>query len=713
MHFVGIFLYISSVIVSVSFEASRTFFLTTYALAPEIMILIIIGYFYPLMVFVFAYFSGQQKNSKAFFQSQAFLASTLCVSLGLIGTFFGLSEMVASISAGMNAEGDFNVKISSLLDSIGSSLDAMSLAFLTSILGVAASVLILVSCNYLALYFKDKEVSAGTIGAYGVTYSESSSMNAEDLSNAIHRSFSPIFSALSASVEGNNEVQRTLSNKLDDFMLKQSSRLNEGFDHMSTYAEKIIEQMTLSNTHLASLQTTYENSNSQYNAQTQDFHQQLSQIADFSSKIATDLKQEASSSEAVRALLENIDNSLRSLSSGVDQGLADANYISKQIVSEVSTSNDTLGALRQTFVTFDASYQTQITHLNTQFDNIDRNLRSFSTGVEQGIEDSKYLSNQIVSEVSSSNENLGALRQTFVTFDDSYQTQAARFNTLIDKHSQDTAALASVMQAIMILLAPPLYDALAQAITDNKLNIMFQPNINKEQEIIGCEVFVKWDDPVRGTVSNMDIFSLEMRNHAGLMVDLDKWVLTNSIYQLATWIKDGVWKKDSIMSINISESLLTDTSLISFLKAAITSNMVPPSYLAIEFNESSVSNSNFPNLKQTCKDIKDLGCNIYIDNYGSGHFSMVMYQQLYVHKLKIDRAIIKEFLDTKANGSILRSIIASSRELGIELMAEGVEDNTEKATLVENGISYFQGYCASAPLNSSDYYIYLNEFSEV
>jgi len=649
MHFIGILLYFSSVIVAISFDASRTFLLTTFTLAPEIMILIIIGFFYPLMVFVFAYFSDQQKITKAFFQSQAFLASTLCVSLGLIGTFFGLSGMVASISAGMNAEGDFNVKITSLLSSIGSSLDAMSLAFLTSILGVAASVIILVSCNYLALYFKNQRVDAGTIGAPSGTYSESSPMNVDDFSNAIHRSFSPIFSALSASVDGNNEVQRSLSNKLDDLMLKQSHILNEGFEHISKYAEKIIEQMTLSNTHLASLQTTYESSNSQYTAQTQVFHQQLSQMAEFSSKIATELKEGAANSHAVQALLENIDNSLHSLSSGVDQGLADANYVSKQIVSEVSTSNDTLGALRQTFVTFDASYQ----------------------------------------------------------------TQAARFNTLTDKHSQDAAALMSVMQAIKIVLAPPLHDALATAITDNKLNIMFQPNINKDQGIVGCEVFVKWDDPVRGRVSNMDIFSPDMQNHVGLMADLDKWVLTHSIQQLATWIKNGVWKKDSIMSINVSVSLLTDPSLISFLKDAITSNMVPASYLAIEFNESSVSNTNFQNLKQTCKDINDLGCNIYIDNYGSGHFSMVMYQQLYVNKLKVDRVIIKEFLDTKSSGSILRSIIASSRELGIDLMAEGVEDDIQKSRLVEHGISYFQGYCASAPVNSSDYYTYLNEHSEV
>ena len=649
MHFIGILLYFSSVIVAISFDASRTFLLTTFTLAPEIMILIIIGFFYPLMVFVFAYFSDQQKITKAFFQSQAFLASTLCVSLGLIGTFFGLSGMVASISAGMNAEGDFNVKITSLLSSIGSSLDAMSLAFLTSILGVAASVIILVSCNYLALYFKNQRVDAGTIGAPSGTCSESSPMNVDDFSNAIHRSFSPIFSALSASVDGNNEVQRSLSNKLDDLMLKQSHILNEGFEHISKYAEKIIEQMTLSNTHLASLQTTYESSNSQYTAQTQVFHQQLSQMAEFSSKIATELKEGAANSHAVQALLENIDNSLHSLSSGVDQGLADANYVSKQIVSEVSTSNDTLGALRQTFVTFDASYQ----------------------------------------------------------------TQAARFNTLTDKHSQDAAALMSVMQAIKIVLAPPLHDALATAITDNKLNIMFQPNINKDQGIVGCEVFVKWDDPVRGRVSNMDIFSPDMQNHVGLMADLDKWVLTHSIQQLATWIKNGVWKKDSIMSINVSVSLLTDPSLISFLKDAITSNMVPASYLAIEFNESSVSNTNFQNLKQTCKDINDLGCNIYIDNYGSGHFSMVMYQQLYVNKLKVDRVIIKEFLDTKSSGSILRSIIASSRELGIDLMAEGVEDDIQKSRLVEHGISYFQGYCASAPVNSSDYYTYLNEHSEV
>ncbi len=95
--------------------------------------------------------------TRKFFNSQVTLASTLCVSLGLIGTFIGLASMVASISSGMNADGDFSSKINTLLLSIGTSLDAMSLAFLTSILGVGASTILSVSCNYLAFFYKDTE----------------------------------------------------------------------------------------------------------------------------------------------------------------------------------------------------------------------------------------------------------------------------------------------------------------------------------------------------------------------------------------------------------------------------------------------------------------------------------------------------------------------------------------------------------------------------
>jgi EAL domain-containing protein (putative c-di-GMP-specific phosphodiesterase class I) len=648
MYFIGLFLYFSAVILLTMFEVGRVFITTTYSLAPEILTLIVISYFYPLVVFALAYFSKEKKITKTFFQSQVILASTLCVSLGLIGTFLGLSEMVASISAGMNADGDFNVKITSLLGSIGSSLDAMSLAFLTSILGVGASVVILVCCNYIGLYFKDAKSKGGAQGGSSEGHSESSYLDAEVIAEAINRSLSAnLLSPLSASLDENNQLQRNISSSFDTFVSNQERLMNDDAEKISTYSQKIIEQMTNNNNNIVSLQTVLENSNRQLNQSVQVFNENLEKIADFSSEINVEVKGSGAHLASAQGLLEVIDGKLQNINSGVYQGLEEANYSSNKIVTEISTSNESLGALRNIFEDFDVSYQDQLT----------------------------------------------------------------RFNNHLEMQNHESKALSSVMQDLKFLLAPPLDEALGLAITNNKLGLAFQSNNDKDGKVIGCEVLVRWDDPIRGVVSNGDIFSPDMQNHQELMIQLDKWVLNSGMQQLATWLKTDVWTKESVMSMNVSQSLLVDASLIPFLKQVIEDNMISTANIAIEVNESVILSSHFETLKETFKEIRDLGCKIYVDHYGAGHSSIIMYQQLGVNKLKIARSVVSELRDENANGAVIRSIVASCKELGIEVIAEGVEDEFQKSRLLEFGINYFQGYLSSAPISSADYTAYINSDS--
>ncbi|EDJ1214271.1 hypothetical protein GFA11_24455, partial [Salmonella enterica subsp. enterica serovar Kentucky] len=129
----------------------------SYLLA-QVLTLIMGGiYLYPLIIFLFiCVFSVKTENAKKIIDSQTKLAASVSVSLGLIGTFQGLTAMVSSIAKSMGGSSDMAEKMNSMLNAISAALSAMSYAFLTSILGVAVSVLLMLSLNFWKFYFKER-----------------------------------------------------------------------------------------------------------------------------------------------------------------------------------------------------------------------------------------------------------------------------------------------------------------------------------------------------------------------------------------------------------------------------------------------------------------------------------------------------------------------------------------------------------------------------
>jgi len=154
MFLIGLIIYFLVPVAVFLSEGARGFVTTSYALSPEITIAILVFYVYPFLVFLAGVVLKKRGliNRKVF-KTQVVLASTLAISLGLIGTFVGLASMVAGIAGGMAADGDFATKMSAMLESISAAMDSMSLAFLTSILGVATSIVILFSGNFMETFF--------------------------------------------------------------------------------------------------------------------------------------------------------------------------------------------------------------------------------------------------------------------------------------------------------------------------------------------------------------------------------------------------------------------------------------------------------------------------------------------------------------------------------------------------------------------------------
>ncbi|HAY0218770.1 TPA: hypothetical protein U0V61_004774 [Escherichia coli] len=164
MYLLGFLFYVFPIVSYFLFPAIGNMIRQAILLAPVISYGCLIIWSYPLFIFLFHIISNRSSYKKYNFLSvQAKLSASVCVSLGLIGTFLGLTDMIASIAGSLSGDGDISSKMNAMISSIASALNAMSFAFLTSIIGVAISVLILLSLNFWSFFYKkDEELSANS-----------------------------------------------------------------------------------------------------------------------------------------------------------------------------------------------------------------------------------------------------------------------------------------------------------------------------------------------------------------------------------------------------------------------------------------------------------------------------------------------------------------------------------------------------------------------
>jgi diguanylate cyclase (GGDEF)-like protein/PAS domain S-box-containing protein len=238
---------------------------------------------------------------------------------------------------------------------------------------------------------------------------------------------------------------------------------------------------------------------------------------------------------------------------------------------------------------------------------------------------------------------------------------------------------------------------LRRAIEREEIKVLFQPIVRLEDRAIaGFEALARWDHPKLGRLSPTEFISIA--EEIGLIVDLGLFVLDHTAKQLAQWQAATRTREPVFASVNVSSRQLLRHDLIQDLRGVLGRTPLARGTLKLEITESLVM-ENPEHAAQMLTRIKELGAGLSLDDFGTGHSSLAYLQRFPFDTIKIDQSFVR----TTARGTrpvILRSIIALAHDLGMEVVAEGAETDSDAVELYQLGCEYAQGFAFGEPMTA-------------
>jgi diguanylate cyclase (GGDEF)-like protein len=257
------------------------------------------------------------------------------------------------------------------------------------------------------------------------------------------------------------------------------------------------------------------------------------------------------------------------------------------------------------------------------------------------------------------------------------------YTTKMDKHSPRRLTLMGELR---------------QAFDRNELELYYQPKIciNKDR-ISGAEALVRWNHAVHGFMTPDEFIPLAERS--GLIKQLSWWVLQNALAQAVLWHEKGIAIG---VAVNISPSILLDPELPESIIGLLASHKLPRGTLTLEITETSVLKD--PDLAlEILIRLSDMGITISIDDFGTGYSSLSYLKKMPASEVKIDKSFVVDMLKNDNDAVIVRATIDLAHNLGMKVVAEGVENKETAARLKELKCDILQGYYYSRPLASEDF----------
>jgi EAL domain-containing protein (putative c-di-GMP-specific phosphodiesterase class I) len=245
---------------------------------------------------------------------------------------------------------------------------------------------------------------------------------------------------------------------------------------------------------------------------------------------------------------------------------------------------------------------------------------------------------------------------------------------------------------------------LRHAIDERALSLHYQPKVELASgEVRGVEALVRWNHPELGPIPPIEFVPLA--ESTALIHPLTTFVLETALRQQREWHDRGY---DLSMAVNLSARSLLDVGLPLQISALLTAHGVEPARLVLEITESTLMTD--PARALRVLDALDaLGVRISIDDFGTGYSSLARLKDLPVHELKIDRAFVTSMQTIHSDAVIVRSTIDLARNLGLAVVAEGVEDRSVLNELGDLGCDAAQGYYLSRPVPPAELLVWLDE----
>jgi diguanylate cyclase (GGDEF)-like protein/PAS domain S-box-containing protein len=238
---------------------------------------------------------------------------------------------------------------------------------------------------------------------------------------------------------------------------------------------------------------------------------------------------------------------------------------------------------------------------------------------------------------------------------------------------------------------------LRRAIEREEIKVLYQPIVRLEDRAIaGFEALARWDHPKLGRLSPAEFITIA--EEIGLIVDLGLFVLDHTARQLAQWQTAARAREPVFASVNVSSRQLLRHDLIQDLRSVLGRTALARGTLKLEITESLVM-ENPEHAAQMLIRIKELGAGLSLDDFGTGHSSLAYLQRFPFDTIKIDQSFVR----TTSRGTrpvILKSIIALAHDLGMDVVAEGAETDSDAVELYQLGCEYAQGFAFGEPMDA-------------
>jgi diguanylate cyclase (GGDEF)-like protein/PAS domain S-box-containing protein len=235
---------------------------------------------------------------------------------------------------------------------------------------------------------------------------------------------------------------------------------------------------------------------------------------------------------------------------------------------------------------------------------------------------------------------------------------------------------------------------LRRAIERSELRVHLQPQFSLTTgQVVGAEALVRWERPEQGLVLPGEF--IKIAEESGLIVPIGAWVQQTACCQWAAWVAAGL--QPGVLSVNVSGVEFARGRIQESVRKALDTSCLPARFLELEITESAIMN-HAEDSAQMLENLRAMGLNLVIDDFGTGYSSLAYLKRLPLNKLKVDQSFVRGLPADSEDCAIVRAVIALAHSLQLTVIAEGVENETQREFLAREGCDEMQGYLRGRPL---------------
>ncbi len=254
-----------------------------------------------------------------------------------------------------------------------------------------------------------------------------------------------------------------------------------------------------------------------------------------------------------------------------------------------------------------------------------------------------------------------------------------------------------------------LESALRCAVDDHQLSLHYQPQIDTTSgRVVGCEALLRWHHPERGMVPPNTF--IPVAEDSGMIVPIGNWVIREACRQQAEWGRQGLGALK--LAINISAIQFQRENFAATVEAILAETGADPAAIELEITESALMHPG-PVLSNRLKELVDLGITLALDDFGTGYSCLAYLKRLPLSRIKIDRSFVTDLPGNTEDAAVISATLSLARDLGMEVVAEGVENVAQRAFLTDRDCTLMQGYLFSRPLDAGSFIAWLRGMGQI